>query len=160
MKKLFLFILILVLIAGASLWFYFLRNFKEPVFLNIKDIQVLKMEETVAEVSAVAVFNNPNPIEAKLLNTELKAYSNEVLIAQVSQTNITEIPASQNFEVPLKFNIDLLKLGMSQSISGIIEKMLNEEREVPLRFEGYCRIKSDADIYRIPITYEDKLVFR
>jgi LEA14-like dessication related protein len=157
-----LLILGFLILAGLAVWswVHFFKSFKEPVFITIKDIKIHKMEGTVAEVSGIAVFNNPNAISAKLLNTELKAYSNDVQVGQISQTNISDIPAGMNFEVPLKFNTDLLKLGMSQSLSGIIEKMLNEVREVPIRFEGYCRIKNNETIYKIPITYEDKLIFK
>lgn len=159
MKKL---LLVFLVLAGLSawIWIYFLTSFKEPVFVGMKDIHVVRSEGTLAEVLAVAVFNNPNTISATLINTELRVYSNDVLVGQVSQTHVSEIPGQKDFEVPLKFTTDLLKLGMSQSISGLLEKVISEERMVPLRFDGYCRIKSGGETYKIPISYEDKLMFR
>jgi LEA14-like dessication related protein len=160
MKK--VLVLLLILLVGISVWsyFHFLHTFKEPVFVGIRDIKVLKVEDQVAEVSAIVVFNNPNEISAKLLNTELKAYSNDVLVGQISQTQLSDIPAATDFEIPFRFSVDLVKLGMSQSISGMVEKLMNEERVIPIRFDGYCRIRNKENTYRIPVSYEDKLVFK
>jgi len=120
MLKKILFFLLLVVI-GIAAWIYFFKPIKEPVFLNMKIIAIEKLENNNAQITAVAIFNNPNPIGATLLNTELKAFSNDVQIANVSQTAITAINAKSNFEVPLTFKIDLLKAGLSQSISGLLE---------------------------------------
>lgn len=128
--------------------------------MTMKDIRVLRFEGQTGEVSAIAVFNNPNTYGAVLLNTELKVYSNDILLGQVSQTQLTDIKALSDFEIPLKFTVDLLKLGMSQGISGMVENLMNEERIIPVKFEGYCRIRSKDRIYRIPVTYDDKLIFK
>jgi LEA14-like dessication related protein len=159
MKKLLFFLLVIAAII-IGIWVYFLRTFKEPVFIAIRDLQVVKLENEMAEISAIAVLNNPNAISAQLLNTELKAYSNEILIASVSQTHISDIPAESNFDIPLKFSVNLLKLGMSQSISGVLENIMNEERIIPVRFEGYCRIRNKEHTFKIPVTYEDKIRFK
>ncbi len=160
MKKLLLFLCILAVVLSVWMWFHFIQTFKEPVFITIKDIKVLTLKDEVAEISAIAVFNNPNEITVKLLNTELKAYSNDVQVGQISQTNITDIPAAMDFEIPLKFSVNLMKLGMSQSLSGLVEGLMNSEREIPIKFEGYCRIKNMEDTYKIPVTYQDKLMFK
>ncbi len=159
MKRLLVAIVILFAL-GIGLYLYFVNTFKEPVFLSIRDLKVIRQEGNLAEISAIAVFDNPNDLSATLLNTELKAYSNDVQVGFVSQTNITDIPPAARFEVPFRLTVDLLKLGMSQSISGLVEKLINEERDLPIRFEGYCRIKNGETNYKIPVTYEDKLRFK
>jgi LEA14-like dessication related protein len=160
MKKLLLFLVLIAVVIIAGKWIYDIRSFKEPVFRDIRNLQVIKLEGQLAEISADALFNNPNSFTATLLNTELKVYSNDVLLGQVSQTHITEIPAESDFDIPLTFKVDLLKLGMSQGISGMVENLMNDERLIPVRFEGYCRIRNEDATYKIPITYEDKLVFK
>lgn len=149
----------LLVIIGIVAWLYFFNPIKEPVFVNMKILGIEKLENNMVKISAVAIFNNPNRISATLLNTELKAYSNDVFIANVSQTTISSIPANSTFEVPLTFNIDVLKVGLSQSVSGILENILNKEKVISIKFDGYCRIKTFNTTHKIPIVFEDKLKF-
>lgn len=157
LKKIF-FLLVLIAI-GIAAWLYFFKPIKEPVFLNMKIVSIDKIENNNAKIHAVAIFENPNPISATLLNTELKAFSNGVAIGNVSQTAISAINAKSKFEVPLTLNVDLLKAGLSQSISGLLENVLKKEKIIPIKFDGYCRIKTFNTTHKIPIVFEDKLRF-
>ncbi len=152
-------ILIVLLVVGIAAWLYFFKPIKEPVFLNMKIISIDKIENNNARIQVVAIFDNPNPIGATLLNTELKAFSNGVAIGNVSQTAISTINAKSKFEVLLTLNVDLLKAGLSQSISGLLENVLKKEKIIPIKFDGYCRIKTFNTIHKIPIVFEDKLKF-
>ncbi|MDI1234585.1 MAG: hypothetical protein PSX81_09910 [bacterium] len=151
-------IIVVLIIAGIAGWLYF-NPFKEPVFVAIKTIEVEKIEGNIAEVNAVAVFNNPNSIEATLLNTELKVFSNDALIGHVSQTSLTNIQSNSNFEIPLHFQIDLVKMGYSQSISGLLDNILNKQKVFPVKFDGYCRIKTFGTVHKIPVEFADELKF-
>lgn len=148
----------LIVIAGIIAWLLF-NPFKEPAFITIKNIEIDSMSGNIASVRGIAVFNNPNNLDATLLNTELKVYSNSAFIGNVSQTAISNIEAKSEFKIPLHFQIDLLKLGYSQSLAGLIENALNREKIIPVRFEGYCRIITLGATHKIPVEFEDKLRF-
>ncbi len=151
-------ILLVLILAGVAAWFYF-NPFKEPTFVAIKTIEVVKIEGNIADVNAIAVFNNPNSLEATLLNTELKVFSNDASIGHVSQTALTSIQSNSNFEIPLHFKIDLVKMGYSQSLGGLIENALNRQKVFPVKFDGYCRIKTFGTVHKIPIEFADELKF-
>lgn len=151
-------ILLVLIIAGIVAWLYF-NPFKEPTFVAIKTIEVVKIEGNIADVNAIAVFNNPNSMEATLLNTELKVFSNDASIGHVSQTALTNIQANTNFEIPLHFKIDLVKMGYSQSLGGLLENVLNRQKVFPVKFDGYCRIKTFGTVHKIPIEFADELKF-
>ncbi len=153
--------IILIAITSVIIIAWQLFNpLKEPTFKNIKSIEMDSLNGNIVNVRAIAVFNNPNSMEATLLNTELKVYSNDAFVGNVSQTDISEIAPKCDFELPLYFQIDLLKLGYSQSLAGLLENALNKEKVIPIRFEGYCRIKTLGATHKIPITFEDKLRFK
>ncbi len=156
-KKIIIFSVILI---GAFIAWRVYNPFKEPTFVAINAFAIEKMEGQVANVKATAVFNNPNDLDATLLNTELKVYSNGAFVGNISQTAITPIMAKCNFELPLYFKIDLLKLGYSQSIGGLLENALNKEKAFPVRFEGYCRIKTLGAVHKIPIEFADEIKFQ
>ncbi len=151
-------ILAVILALGITAWFVF-NPFKEPTFITIRDIEIEKMEGNIASIKAIAVFNNPNNLDATLLNTELKVYSNSAYIGNVSQTGLSEIKARSDFDIPLHFQVDLLKLGYSQSLAGLVENALNKEKVLPIKFDGYCRIKTLGAVHKIPVEFEDKLKF-
>lgn len=153
-----LFILIILLLTGALVWLFY-NPLKEPSFVRIRQLTVDTMVGNIATVKAIAVFNNPNTLDAQLLNTELKAYSNDAFIGTVSQTAITTIPGNSDFDVYLTLKADVMKLGYSQSLSGLLTNALSRTKEVPVKFEGYCRIKILGAVHKIPVSFEDKLKF-
>lgn len=151
-----------LLLALATAAFFYVRRVqvKAPEFVGFKAITVDRIEGQTAYISALIVFYNPNPFKAQLLNTQIKVYTEDILVAGISQTELSEIGAGSNFEVPLKFEVDLLKLGMSQGLSGLLTQALNTERQLPIRFDGYCRIRTKDKTFKVPLQYEDRLVFK
>ncbi|MES2617018.1 MAG: hypothetical protein V4613_04015 [Bacteroidota bacterium] len=153
-----IFILGILVIGGLCIWLFY-NPLKEPTFVNIKNLVVDTMVGNIASVHGTAVFNNPNKLDAQLLNTELKAFSNDAYIGTVSQTAISTIPGNSDFEIPLTLTVDVLKLGYSQSLSGLLTNALNKQKMIPVKFEGYCRIKILNSVHKIPVTFEDELKF-
>lgn len=151
-----------VLLALAIAAFFYARRVqvKAPEFVGFKSIVVDRIDGQIAHISALIVFYNPNPFKAQLLNTQIKVYTEDVMVAGISQTELSEIGAGLNFEVPLKFEVDLVKLGMSQGLSGILTQALNTERQLPIRFDGYCRIRTQEKTFKVPLQYEERLVIR
>jgi LEA14-like dessication related protein len=158
--KRFVLITAVVLILSVLIYYLISRSLiLQPEFKEIKDVKLISMTEELAEVEAIAVFFNPNQREARLLNSELKVYAEDIQVASVSQSSMAEIQANSVFEIPIRFKTDLYKLGYSQTISGLLENALNNEHKIKLRFIGYCRLKVSDKVYRIPIEYEDLIVF-
>ncbi|MDP2176589.1 MAG: hypothetical protein Q8K70_11830 [Bacteroidota bacterium] len=158
MKKVIIITVIVILVTGFANWFFF-GKLKAPEFLTIEidSTEIINLDKAV--VIGRVKFFNPNLRDASLLNTEIKAYSNGVFISQISQTNKVEINAQQNFEVPIRFEVNPLQLGLSQGLSGLFENALNKKKSIPIKFDGYCRIKTFNTVQKIPFIYEDKIEF-
>lgn len=158
MKKTLLIILLLVIVLSGVYWFLF-GKVKAPEFLSIDidSTEMISLDKAI--VMGRVKFFNPNITDATLLNTEIKAYSNGVFISQISQTNKVDINAQENFEVPIRFEVNPLQLGLSQGLSGLFENVLNKKKTLPIKFDGYCRIKTLNRIQKIPFIYEDKIEF-
>lgn len=157
MKK--ILIAMLILIAGMIVWLYWPGAIREPEFITIRDMQLRQTGEFEAEARATAVFFNPGKIEATLLNTELKVYSKGSMIGLVSQTDVSPIPPISEFNFPLLFRVNALEVAYSQGLSSMVEKMLNEDREIPIEIEGYCRVKVKDKVFRIPVHHHDVIRF-
>lgn len=158
MKK--ILIAMLIIIAGMIVWLYWPHTVLEPEFVTIRDLQLKQTGEFEAEARATAVFFNPNKIEATLLNTELKVYSNGTMIGSVSQTDVSPIPPLSEFDFPLLFRVNALEVAYSQGLSSMVEKILNENREIPIEIEGYCRVKVRDQVFRIPVHHRDVIRFK
>lgn len=160
MKRLLLPSAILFIIATGIIWYFIKKNtITAPEFIGIKSIELLEIKEEKANASSILIFHNPNKMEAQLINTQIKVYSEDVYVASVSQTGLTHIQAEKDFEVPFQFEFDMLKFGMSKGLSGLIGQALSNEKQIPLRFEGYCRVKVADEVFKIPVNYEETLRF-
>jgi len=154
MKKL-AFILFMLVLIGFGVYYYILKSFKAPEFKEIRILNTEMIAFNKVKVDAVAILLNPNNQNAILLNTELKAYSKNELIANVSQTNGVKIEANKEFQIPLIFEINPIQIGITHGLSGIFENMLDENKTIEVRFEGYCRIKTMNTVQEIPILYTE-----
>lgn len=160
MKRIFLLLTIVILLVIGGIYIFKSYKIHSPEFVGIRNIELINVTDQSANVKAILVFHNPNTFEAQLLNTQIKVFSNDVFIAEVSQNDLTKIGASQDFDVPFSFSVDLIRLGLSQGLAGLIDQALSTEKKLPLRFEGYCRIRSKNDIFKIPINFEEQIVFQ
>jgi len=158
MKK--ILVAMLIVIVGMLVWFYWPGTIREPEFITIRNMQLRQTGQFEAEAKATAVFFNPNKIEAVLLNTELKVYSKESMIGQISQTDVSRIPPMSEFDFPLRFRVNALEVAYSQGLSSMVEKMLNENREIPIEIKGYCRIKAKDQIFSVPVHHRDVIRFK
>lgn len=161
MKRIFLPAAILIIIATGVIWYFIKKNtITAPEFIGIKSIELLEIKEEKAIATSVLVFHNPNKIEAQLINSQIKVYSEEIHVASISQTGQSHIEAEKDFEVPFQFEFDMLKFGLSKGLSGLLGQALSNEKQIPLRFEGYCRVKVGDEIFKIPVNYEETLHFK
>jgi len=152
------FLLMLIGIISAVL-FYYKTNFRSPEFISIENVQFIETKGTDAFFNAQAKFYNPNDFDAQIINSELKIISKELQIADISQSNICKIDAKSYFIIDFKFKIDIAQLSLSQGISGVLSNFLSETKEIPVKFMGYTRVKSDGIVYKIPIDFNQKLIF-
>lgn len=156
----FIFLILFIGIVSAVFILYFKSNFRSPEFISIEKIQYTETIGTEAFFNSQANFHNPNAFDAQILNSELKIFSKDIPIAQISQSNVCKINAKSDFNIDFKFKIDIAQLSLSHGISGVLANLLSETKEIPVHFIGYTRVRCNGVIYKIPIDCDQKLIFK
>jgi LEA14-like dessication related protein len=160
MKRLIVIVGLILIVSSAAFW-YFSTRLQSPKFIKITNCRFSEIsEEQIATCLAEVVLYNPNQYNAKLVYTDINVFSNDLKVATISLTSVTNIPANQVFSLPLSCKINLLNVIGAQGLSGLLEKALSSEKKIPLKFEGHCRLVIDHNVYRIPISAEENIVFK
>lgn len=158
MKKSLLIGLILC-ITVSTVWFWWSNTSYKPEFRRFENLIIVSESADKALLNFDLVLFNGANVEAILINTEISASSNDVRFAKLSQTNLSVLKPMSEFVLPLKCQVDISNLSASQGFSSIIEKALNENRSIKVKFEGYCQIKFRNESFRIPVSHEENIQF-
>lgn len=160
MKKWAIILSLLLIVLIYAVWILS-ESVQSPEFVKIENCQLSKPDKNQTIVChADVVLNNPNNINAKLIYTDINVYSDQLKVANISQTSVTNIPANNQFSVPITCNISLINAIGSQGLSGIIEKALSSERHLKLSINGFCRVSVNGHVFRIPVNYQETLVIK
>lgn len=149
--------LLIILIPILFYWVYTFNKIEAPEFVEVKFLNTEVVAFDNVEIEGEVTFFNPNYKDCKLLNTELKASANGVFLGQIIQLEKVEIPSNANFSIPLKMKVNPVQIGLTEGISSLVEKALNQNKSFKLLIEGYSRIKVGETIYKVPIK-QDLLV--
>lgn len=159
MKKTAVISFLILCAVSITLW-YLSNRISSPEFIKIANIRLSEIDNNFATCQADVVLLNPNKFNAKLIYTDISVFSNDLKVASINQTSVSEIPANKEFSLPLSCKINLVNSIGSQGLSGIIEKALSSEKKLPLKFEGHCRVVVKGRAYKIPISVQETIVFK
>lgn len=152
-----IFLLLIILIPFSIYWLYTFNKIEAPEFVEVKFLKTDVVAFDNVEIEGVVTFYNPNYKDCKLLNTELKASANGIFLGHIVQTEKVEIPSNASFSIPLKMKVNPVQIGLTEGISSLLEKALNQNKSFKLYIDGYSRIKVGENIYKVPIN-QDLLV--
>lgn len=153
-------ILLLIIIAFLIIRFFLFKEIKQPEFTGVSQVKVNIESSESADIFLRLNLFNPNPLDARLLNTEIKAELNDQRIGSFSQTNVTDIKARDTFSIPLKIHVNPQNFILSQGLSGLVGLALSDKKVITPLFSGYVRIRIDNRIYNIPVEFEQTLTFQ
>jgi hypothetical protein len=129
---------------------------KEPEFKAIENVKVINYSISTITIASDLVFFNPNSIGGKLELTDLKIYSNDLLLAE-TKSQVFKAPAKKDFTIPLTTQIrtnnliknrkDLMALAMNASL----------ELKIPLHYKGNIVYKLGKLSYTYPIDFETEV---
>lgn len=160
MKKWVIFLSLFILIVSSTVWLLS-ESMQAPEFVKIENCRLSELDKNNEVLCQVdVVLRNPNNVEAKLIFTDISVFSNDLKLATISQTSVTDIPANQQFSLPLSCKINLINVIGSQGLSGLLEKALSSEKKLPLNFTGHCRVSVDGHVYRIPVNVNETIVLK
>lgn len=126
--------------------------------MEILDVQNISKNEVF--VKANAVFNNPNPVAGKLVNTDLNVIVNEVDIGTVQQDTTISIPPSSDFKVPVNVNFPLSKVLLNKKglLKGVLNALIDKKAQV--HYEGKITINFMKINFDVPVDYDGELVLK
>ncbi len=160
MKKWVIFLSLIIAATLSALWLLS-ESIQAPEFVKIDNCRLSEPDKNNMILCEVdVVLKNPNKVAAKLIFTDISVYSDNLKLATISQTSVTDIPANQQFSLPLSCKINLINVIGSQGLSGLLEKALSSEKKIPLTFTGHCRVSVDGQVYRIPVNVSETIVLK
>ena len=157
MIKKIIIILLIILIPIGIYWIYTFNKIEAPEFIEVKFLNTDVVAFDNVEIEGEVTFFNPNYKDCKLLNTELKASANGVFLGHIVQLEKVKIPSNAPFSIPLKMKVNPVQIGLTEGISSLVEKALNQNKSFKIYIEGYSRIKVGETVYKVPIN-QDLLV--
>jgi hypothetical protein len=131
MKKLIILSTIIVALASCTVK-------EKPEFLRVENIKVLDADGRTVKMKADALFRNPNDIGGKLLTDGIKVFVNGVEMATISSEEF-EVPAKEEFSIPLVVNIPTDSIFSDKSIGGLLGSLLTQKMKV--QYKGAINYK-------------------
>ena len=131
-----------------------------PTFIKMENVEVQDVKGNQVYVTADAVFNNPNPVSGKLVDTDLKVIVNEIDMGTVQQDTTIAIPANSNFKVPVSIDFPLKKVFDNKKglLKGVLNALLDKKADV--KYEGTITLNFLKVDFDVPVDYEGELVIK
>ncbi len=131
-KKIFGLLFALVIVVSSC------KINESPVFIGIKNIEVLESTKTYITIKGDALFKNPNDIGGVLKAEEIKVYVNGNEMATVNSESM-DVPANLEFTMPLQVNIPTDSIFSRKNIGGLIGSLFSKKIEV--KYQGKISYK-------------------
>ena len=109
-----------------------------PEFIGIKNIKVVESSKTFITIKGDGLFKNPNDIGGKLQADEIIVYVNGNEMATVTSDSFN-VPAKEEFTIPLKVNIPTDSIFSNKNIGGLIGSLFSQKIEV--KYQGKIKYK-------------------
>ncbi len=148
------------LAIGCVLLVVFLTSCSKPelpYFLHLENLQFQKSSKEMVELSALAVYHNPNPIKGIITRSAFEIYLDDQLLAEMEQKLSVNVAASSDFSIPISLKFDPSELLKKEGniLLNAAKRLLNQELE--LRYKGKLYLSFLGKEVAIPVDYREKL---
>ncbi|MGB1206322.1 MAG: LEA type 2 family protein [Chitinophagales bacterium] len=130
---------------------------QKPEFKYIKNVKLSSLKDTKISLTGDVILNNPNPFGMTLTATDLDVSIDGKKAGNVKQTFDTEIPASADFVVPVKIDLDQ-KIISGDWLNTAMSFLFNQK--VKVHYKGYVTVKALEIPIDIPIDNEEEVTLR
>ncbi|MBT8252379.1 MAG: hypothetical protein HKN00_06380 [Flavobacteriaceae bacterium] len=111
---------------------------EKPEFIGLENFSIQDASNRYIRISADAHFSNPNNVGGKLKTDGIKIFVNDVEMTTIVSEEF-DVPAKDDFEIPLKADIPTDSLFSDKSIGGLLGSLFNESLKV--RYLGDIKYK-------------------
>lgn len=111
---------------------------ESPEFRGVNNIKVIETTKSYITIKGDALFKNPNIIGGELQADSIKVFVNGNEMATVSSESF-DVPAKEEFTIPLKVNIPTDSIFSNKNIGGLIGSLFSKKMEV--KYQGKIKYK-------------------
>ncbi len=153
MKYLSFIILVLVCFTSCD-------SITNPTFEGLENVVLEEMGTKNLVVKAEMIINNPNPFALNLEEADMYAIVEGIELARINQIFGTEMPANQNFRMPVSIDMDLTKLYADDPLGAISKglKIMSEKR-LDVLFQGEIKVGKGKAMVSVPIDQIETVKF-
>ena len=123
-----------------------------PVFRNIEDVKVSKIDAGMVVITGIARFHNPNKMGMKLKKVDVDVLVDGKKVAHVDQTKKTKITPNSDFLVPFVAKVDMKKIDL---VSGFFSVLAGKNMKA--EFVGNIRINKSGFGINVPVKHTEAL---
>ena len=144
-----------VQILGVSAMIFVLGCSPEPAeFKEITNARIVGTNGKMTRVKADALFYNPNKNSGRVKEVDINVSFKGQELAQVSEVGTVNVPAQDDFIIPLDVDLDLKKI-QDNWLSNLVN--IIQDQSVELHFKGSIKIKFHGIGYKIPVDYTERI---
>lgn len=129
---------------------------EKPEFVRVENIQVSESTADHITLTADALFINPNDIGGELKTDAIMVLINDNEMANVSADSF-EVPANEEFSIPLKANISRDSLFSNKSIGGLIGSLFSQDIKVQYKGDIKYKVLGFSYTYKVDKTERIKI---
>ena len=148
-KRLFFFLILGVVLTSCG--------FDEPIiFKGVDGVQVNGIKDNKLNLSAKALFHNPNTIGGKLKRVDIAIKLEDETLAEIVQRENLRIEKESDFIVPFTAQVSMQQL--KQGFMGNLMAILGR-KTINLRFVGNIKVSSFGVTRTVPVDFESEVQF-
>ena len=129
---------------------------EKPEFIRVENIKVSESNPKVITLTADALFKNPNDVGGALKSDGIKVYINNNEMATISAEKF-DVPAREEFRIPLKALIPTDSLLSNNSLSGLLGSIFSKKMKVQYKGEIKYKVFGFSHAYNVDETEEVKI---
>lgn len=128
-----------------------------PEFEGLKDVKIAKAGVNNISLTGDALYNNPNAISGKLVNTNILVFVDGIEVTKIKQKESIDVPANSDFKVPVFISFDPKTLITENK--GFLKNALKNlvKRNIELKYLGAVTIELAGIQFDVPVEYSEKV---
>ena len=130
-------------------------KFEEPVvFRIIDDVQIESIRDGMANLSARAVFYNPNNARGKLKKVDIVVELEGKTLAHIHQDEHQPIGSNAEFSIPIK-----IRFAMADAQQGLLSNLMNilTGNKIELHFIGDIKVSTFGFSQTVKVDYYEEV---
>lgn len=153
MRHLFIIVSSLVLLSSCE-------SITNPTFERVENVKLEEVNTKRLLVTADMIIHNPNPFAVDLDAADMFAVVEEIELAHIKQTFGTEMPANEEFKMPVRIDMDLTKLYADDPLGAISKGLkIMSEKKLDVSFQGEIKVGKGKAMVSVPIDQIETVSF-